>query len=86
MNGSAASTQAIHLKEEVAVSEDPLFWEPFETQKLLNTESCMINVQDRLDTLVTFYIFKIPIKLFKNENEKWGSFAWHCFYPSLLTS
>lgn len=72
MNGSAASrTQAIHLKEEVTVSEDPLFWEPFETLKTLpNTESCMINVQDRLDTLVTFYTFNIPIKLFKNENEK----------------
>lgn len=40
------------------------------TQKLLNTELCMINVQDRLDTLVTFYTFNIPIKLFKNEN-KW---------------
>lgn len=39
----------------------------------------MISVQDRLDTPVTFYTFNIPIKLFKNENEKWGSFAWHCF-------
>lgn len=35
----------------------------------------MINVQDKLDTLLTFYTFNIPIKLFKKWKWKVGKFC-----------